>query len=258
MTVTTRIDARGVATVTVSRPAKLNTLDAAAMEALIAAFASLSADPALRVVVLRGEGERAMIGGADIEAMAVLTPASARLFITLVHGCCAALRACPVPVIARCAGYTLGAGLEIAASADLRLAASDARFGMPETKIGIPSVVEAALLPSLIGWGRTRRLLLTGEIIDAVQAEAWGLVEATAGPDRLDAVLEDLVASLLAAGPNALRLQKRLIRDWESLSPDQAVQRGIDAFVESWESPEPARMMAAFLDARRRRKTGGG
>ena len=258
MTVSTTRDSRGVATVTVARPGKLNVLDAPAAEALIAAFAALAADPALRVVILRGEGERAMIGGADIDAMAGLTPATTRGFITLIHRCCDALRACPAPVIARCAGYTLGAGLEIAAAADLRIAATDAKFGMPETRIGIPSVVEAALLPGLIGWGRTRRLLLTGEIIDAARAEAWGLVEETVAPERLDAAVAALVDALLGAGPNALRLQKRLIRDWEALSPDQAVQRGIDAFVESWESPEPAAMMAAFQAARRRRKAAGG
>ncbi len=258
MTVSTTRDSRGVATVTVARPAKLNVLDAAAAEALIAAFAQLAADPALRVVILRGDGERAMIGGADIDAMAGLTPATARGFITLIHRCCAALRTCPVPVIARCAGYTLGAGLEIAAAADLRIAATDAKFGMPETRIGIPSVVEAALLPGLIGWGRTRRLLLTGEIIDATRAEAWGLVEETVAPERLDAAVEALAASLLGAGPNALRIQKRLIQDWEQLAPEQAVQRGIDAFVESWESPEPAAMMGAFQAARRRRKAAGG
>ena len=258
MSVSTTRESRGVATVTVARAAKLNVLDPPTAEALIAAFAALSVPPLPRVVILRGDGERAMIGGADIEAMAGLTPATARGFITLIHRCCAALRACPVPVIARCAGYTLGAGLEIAAAADLRIAATDAKFGMPETRIGIPSVVEAALLPGLIGWGRTRRLLLTGEIIDAAQAEAWGLVEETVAPERLDAELAALVDALLAAGPNALRIQKRLIRDWEALSPDQAVQRGIDAFVEAWESPEPAAMMGAFQAARRRRKAAGG
>lgn len=93
--------------------------------------------------------------------------------MTLVHETCAAFRDLPVPVLARIEGYVLGAGLEVAASCDLRLTAADARFGMPEVLIGIPSVVEAALLPTLIGWGRARRLLLTGETITANQALAW-------------------------------------------------------------------------------------
>jgi len=106
----------------------------------------------------------------------------------------------------------LGAGLEIAASCDLRIADETAKFGMPEVKIGIPSVVEAALLPRLVGWGRARRLLYTGEIIDA-----------------------------------RIRLQKALIREWEALPIDAAIQAGIGAFTEAYASPEPAERMAAFL-----------
>ena len=90
-------------------------------------------------------------------------PHGARAFITRVHGCCHAIRAIPVPTVARIQGFTFGAGMEMAAACDLRIAATGAMFGMPEVKLGIPSVVEAALLPMLIGWGRTRQLLLLGE-----------------------------------------------------------------------------------------------
>ena len=110
-----------------------------------------------------------------------------------------ALRELPVPVIARINGYALGAGLEVAAACDLRVAASNAVFGMPEVKVGIPSVVEAALLPGLIGWGRTRELLLFGENIDAATALAWGLVEQVVAPDALDAAVEARLAALLSA-----------------------------------------------------------
>ncbi|MGH7040870.1 MAG: enoyl-CoA hydratase [Acetobacteraceae bacterium] len=252
------IDTRGVATVTIANAAKLNTLNSAMMCALIAAIGRLAADPALRAVVLRGEGERAFIGGADIAEMATLDPAGARAFITLVHQCCAALRRCPVPVVARMSGWTLGAGLEIAAAADLRIAAAGARFGMPEVRIGIPSVVEAALLPGLIGWGRTRRLLLTGETIDAAQALAWGLVEQVVAADRLDAAVAHVLAGILAAGPRAIRLQKGLIAAWEDLPPEAASRYGIEIFVQAWDTDEPARMMAAFLETMRNRKRGAG
>ena len=138
-------------------------------------------------------------------------------FITLVHRTCACLRELPVPVIARINGYALGAGLEVAAACDLRVASSNAVFGMPEVKVGIPSVVEAALLPGLIGWGRTRELLLFGESIDAATALAWGLVEQVVAPDALDAAVEARLATLLSAGPQAVRLQKKLIRQWEDM-----------------------------------------
>src|SRR5439155_144470 len=92
------------------------------------------------------------------------------------HGVIAAIRTIPVPVIARINGYCLGAGPEVAAGCDLRVASDNAFFGMPEVKVGIPSVIEAALLPRLIGWGATAELVLLGENIDAAEALRIGLV----------------------------------------------------------------------------------
>jgi enoyl-CoA hydratase len=240
-----------VARVTVCNAAKLNVVGSALIRELTEAFVALSADPQLRAVVLAGEGSRAFIGGADIREMAGLDPENGRAFITRLHRACAAIRACPVPVVARMQGYTLGAGLEIAAACDLRMAGAGGKFGMPEVRIGIPSVIEAALLPLLIGWGRTRRLLLTGETIDAAQALTWGLVEEVVPDDALDAAVECVLADILACGPNAVRLQKRLIGEWEELFPHAAIERGIDCFTEAWRSEEPAERMRAFLSRRK-------
>jgi enoyl-CoA hydratase/carnithine racemase len=124
-------------------------------------------------------------------------------------------------------------------------------FGMPEVKVGIPSVVEAALLPGLIGWGRTRELLLFGENIDAAIALAWGLLEEVVAPEALDAAVARRLEALLSCGPRAVRLQKQLIRRWEDLTLSQAVAAGIESFTESFASDEPARMMAAFTTRRR-------
>lgn len=244
-------DARGVATVTIDNAAKLNVLNPPIMTALIETVESLARQATLRAVVLRGAGDRAFIGGADITAMAGLNVGSARAFITLVHQSCDVFRALPAPVIARIQGWTLGAGLEVAASCDLRIASTSARFGMPEVRVGIPSVVEAALLPGLIGWGRTRRLLLTGETIDAATALAWGLVEEVVPPAELDAAVERALAGILASGPRAVRLQKSLMQDWEGLSVDAAIQHGIDCFVDAWHSDEPRRMMDAFVQRKK-------
>ena len=258
MTVHLQQDADGVATVTIANAAKLNTLNRRVMTALVQVVDDLARDPALRVVVLRGDGARAFIGGADITEMATLDAAGAREFITLVHATCDVFRRLPVPAIARIQGYTLGAGLEVAAACDIRVAAEDAVFGMPEVRIGLPSVVEAALLPGLIGWGRTRQLLLTGENIDAQRAQAWGLVEELVPADALDATVDRLVRAILAGGPRAVRLQKALITDWETLTLDAAIRRGIDSFAAAYEGDEPRRMMAGFLEQQRRRKLHGG
>ncbi len=255
MPVRTELDARGVATVTIDRAAKLNALDSDMLRALTAAIEQLASQSDLRVLVLRGAGERAFIGGADITEMAQLDAELGRAFITLVHGACDALRRLPVPAIARIPGYALGAGLEIAASCDIRIASTEARFGMPEVRLGLPSVVEAALLPQLIGWGRTRWLLFTGETIEATRAAEWGLVEEVAAREALDAAVERAVGAILACGPHAIRLQKELIAAWEELPPREAVRRGIESFVATWKTDEPLRMMAEFLQEARRRKS---
>lgn len=232
--------------VVVANHGKLNTLNSELLLQLAAAF---DVEDDIRAVVLTGEGERAFIGGADIREMgAVTTPDQGRAFIERVHGASAAIRACRVPVIARIQGWCLGAGLEIAAACDLRIAADVAKFGMPEVRVGIPSVVEAALLPGLIGWGRTRRLLLLAETLDAATMESWGFLERVVALHALDRAVQEWLALLREAGPVAIANQKALIRSWEDLPLSQAIAAGIPAFAKSWETSEPREMMAHFLN----------
>jgi enoyl-CoA hydratase len=242
---------------TIDNAAKMNSLNRALMTEIIEATAALASDEELRLVIVTGAGERAFVGGADIGEIAALDRDSARSFITSVHRCCDGFRRLPVPVIARIDGYALGAGLELACACDLRIASERSVFGMPEVKIGIPSVVEAALLPRLIGQGRARRLLLTGETIGAAEALDWGLVDVVAPHLELDQAIETLLHPIVAAGPNAIRLQKALILDWEELPIAAAIQHGIDCFVDAFDTDEPARMagaMLAELHARRQPK----
>jgi enoyl-CoA hydratase/carnithine racemase len=207
---------------TIDNASKLNSLNRALMVEVVDAVAALASDPELRLVVVTGAGDRAFVGGADIGEIA-----------------------------------TLDRGLELAAACDLRVASERAVFGMPEVRVGIPSVVEAALLPQLIGHGRARRLLLTGVTIDAAEALEWALVDAVVPPERLDDAVERFVAAILAGGPQALRLQKRLILDWEELPTSAAIARGIDIFAEAFETDEPRRMAGARLAALRSRNGGG-
>jgi enoyl-CoA hydratase/carnithine racemase len=244
-----------VARMTIDRAAKLNALDRALMAEIIEAMTGLAADPDLRLAVVTGAGGRAFIGGADIDELAALDADRARHFITAVHVCCDAFRHLPVPAIARIDGYALGAGLELAAACDFRIASERSVFGMPEVRIGIPSVVEAALLPRLVGPANARRLLLTGENIAAEEALAWGLVDRVVPTEELDDAVEALAAAILVGGPQAIRIQKALILDWEEMHTAAAVERGIEAFVEAFATDEPQRMTGAArtaLQARRR------
>ncbi|HEV2303464.1 MAG TPA: enoyl-CoA hydratase [Stellaceae bacterium] len=243
-----------LARLTIDNRKKLNTLNRELMSEMVAAMAELAADPELRLAVATGAGGRAFVGGADLAELAALDAQSAEDLIRLVHRTCDAFRRLPVPVIARIEGYALGAGLELACACDLRVASRDAKFGMPEVGIGIPSVVEAALLPSIVGAGRARRLLYTGEMIDAATAEAWGLVDIVAPAGALDAAVDSLARPILAAGPRAIRIQKALIHDWEELPTSAAVERGIAAFVSAHLSEEPRRMAEAALARLRARR----
>jgi enoyl-CoA hydratase/carnithine racemase len=225
------VELRGeVAHVFLNRPAKANALSSALLESLRAAIEGLESGGAVRVVVLAGRGT-AFCGGADVEELAALTAANAAAFVERIHLVCRAIRALSVPVVAQIHGAAIGGGLEIAAACDLRIAAEGTKFSMPEVRLGIPSVVEAALLPRLMGAGRAARLVLTGEAIDARRALEWGLVEEIGGVDAVQRRVE----SLLAGEPRALAAQKRLLRLWEEAPLAQSVTESLRAFAQAFE-----------------------
>ena len=245
-------DEAHVHVITVCNQAKLNVLDSDLMQDLLGALAQAACDEQARLIVLKGEGERAWIGGADIGEMSKLNRTTARSFITLLHEVCAAILEHPLPIVAAIRGYCLGGGLEVAACCDLRYAASGSRFGMPEVQVGIPSVIEAALLPRLVGVGHARDLVMTGRVIDAETASAWGLVQGVAPEDALDALIDERIGNILSAAPRAIHAQKQLCRIWETRPLAEAVDAGIDAFESAFETEEPRTYMARFTSRRRR------
>jgi enoyl-CoA hydratase/carnithine racemase len=244
-------DIRGVVRLAVCNAGSLNILGSAVTDGVREGLERLAADKSIRAVVLTGQSEKSMIGGADIKEMASLDQTSAEAFITRLRDLCEAIRRFPAPVIARLPGWCLGGGLEVAAACDVRVAAHNAKFGMPEVRVGIPSVIHAALLPRLIGFGRARWLVMTAENIDAPTALAWGLVDSVAPPGGLDEAVEHTVKALLECGPEALRIQKELCRGWEELPLSESVNQSIGAFGKSFLTGEPQRMMGGFLDRKR-------
>jgi enoyl-CoA hydratase/carnithine racemase len=213
----------GSARIFLNRPEKVNALDSALLQALVTALDDVPHET--RVVVLGGHG-RAFCGGADVNELSALTGSTAGAFVERIHKVCEAIRRLPVPVVARLHGAVIGAGLEIAAACDLRIAAEGTRFAMPEVKLAIPSVVEAALLPRLMGSGRAAWLVLTGEPIDARRAYEWGLVEEIGG----DAAVDCVVSSLLKADRAAVAAQKKLLQLWEEAPLSQSIAASIALF----------------------------
>ena len=244
-------DPRGVVRLTICNAGSLNILGTPVINGVREGLETLAADRQIRVLVIAGQSEKSMIGGADIKEMAKLDQASAETFISGLRDLCEAARAFPAPVIARMPGWCLGGGLEFAAACDFRIAAHDAHFGMPEVKVGIPSVIHAALLPRLIGWGRARWLVMTAENIDAPTALAWGLIDVVAAEGGLDAAVEKTVAMLLECGPEALRAQKALLRQWEELPLKESIDLSIPVFGQSFLTGEPQRLMQGFIDRKR-------
>lgn len=246
-----RIDERGdagrIAHVTINNPTKRNALGIAGKRAIANAFSKLSQDDKLRAVVLTGAGEKSFIAGADLVEMKDLTIEEAEEEHTLTHYACDSIRRCPVPVIARVNGYCFGAGMELAASCDMCAAADHAKFGMPEVRVGLPSGMEAALLPALLGWGRAAELVLTGDIFEAKDMYQFGFVQKLVSASELDIAIEKWLQSILVSGARAVRLQKSLMRDWERMSLTDSIRRGIEMCVEARRTDEPSKLMAAFL-----------
>ena len=256
MTIRIRRDRDGaVATISIDNTARLNCLGHVQITAFIEAVTTLADDSSLRVLIVTGEGDRAFIGGANLHELGALDPPKARDFLILIHRMCKVLRDLPVPVIARVNGFCLGAGLEVMAACDMHIASDNAVFGMPEVKIGLPSVVEAALLPQLIGWGRTKLLLYTGDNIDARTALDWGLVEKVVPAADLDAALGQWVTSIVESGPKAIRLQKELIREWEAMPVNDAIEAGIRCISRAYQTDEPTRMVSEAIQRLKARRT---
>ena len=248
--------ADGIVTVTISNAGPLNILGTPVIEELARSLDALRERPDVRVLVLRGAGDKAFVGGADIKEMAGLRRESAERFITGLRRLCDALRHFPVPVIARMAGWSLGGGLELALACDIRIASDTGCFGMPEVRVGIPSVIYAALMPRLIGSARANWLMLTGESIDAAQAGAWGLVDRVVPLSGLDAEVARVASLLAGFGGKVLRQQKRLLREWEDRPLDQSIAESVAEFGRAFDTGEPQRYMGEFIDRQRRKKAG--
>jgi enoyl-CoA hydratase len=239
-----------IVTITINRPEALNTLTHKLILNLTTEIKKWSSQPHIRIIIVTGSGDRAFVGGVDVRAMMDLDPDGAERFITDLHSCFLAIRQSEKIVIASINGFALGGGLELVASCDLRIASDRARFGMPEVKVGIPSVIEAAYLPRLIGLGRTAELIYTGEMIDAHEAERIGLINKVVSHEKLKEASRQMAEKVLLNGPTAIVLQKKLIAQWMELSLSPSVEAGIRAFRECYKTGEPKEGMKAFLEKR--------
>ena len=218
-----------------------NAIGPAVIASLTAHATELAAMDDLRLVTLRG-AHGTFASGANVKVMATLDAAGARAFITSLFHAIEAVRRLPVPVIAVLQGHCYGAAMELAAACDMRVADTGLISGMPEVRVGIPSVIQACLLPRLIGWGRTSELLLTGRDVEGTENMAIGFVERQVPPDALHAAVGEWEQSILACAPEAVRAQKAVMRGWEG-DERPGVEASIDAFANAYLTGEPTQYM---------------
>ena len=239
-----------VATIIIDRPEKRNALNAVVRRELIDALEVLRHDEGARVIVITGGGDKAFIAGADIGEFAERTPidqrnamAAPRVFETIASY--------PKPTIAMINGFALGGGCEIALACDLRIAARSARFGQPEIRLGIlPGGGGTQRLPRLIGAGRAMKMILTGELIDAAEAERIGLVEWVVDDAELRSLTRNVAETIAGFSPVALELAKTAVRTaMESpLSAGLAHER--ELFIAAFASEDRVEGVKAFMEKR--------
>ncbi|OAL24114.1 hypothetical protein AYO20_10726 [Fonsecaea nubica] len=249
-------DGRTVATVTISNAARLNSLNSTLIGKLTATLRSLAREPNLSCVVLKGAISESKVAafssGANIFEMARINNYDdAKDFISRLHGACQAARDLPVVTIAQIHGLCFGGALELAAACDFRYATHESSFSMPETKYGIPSVIEARLLANIVGWQRTKELVYLAKIYNAKEMEKWGLIDASYdNAEMLQREVDKAVELVTSNGPEAMRAQKRLVTLWEETSLSFGVKAGIDSFASMFSDggSEPAKYMRVFTE----------
>ncbi len=214
-----------VASITVNRPDKLNALNLATIQELQRAFDQAAEDPAIRVVVLSGAGDKAFVAGADIGELASLSATEALNFSSIGQRVMRRIENLGKPVIAKVNGYALGGGCELAMACTLRVAAETAKFGLPEISLGLlPGFGGTQRLARLIGRGRAMELALTGRQIDAAEAQRLGLATRIAAANELDSVATDLAEQLAKSAPIAMQSIIQAI----NLGNETPIERGLE------------------------------
>jgi enoyl-CoA hydratase len=247
-------DTADVRWITFDREAKLN---AWLWEDIVAATALVrEAAQTRRALVFRGAGSRAFSAGVDVGTFLGLTTESARRFIADLRDLLGAVRAAPIPTLCLIDGYCLGGALELALAADIRLVTPRACFGMPEIKVGIPSVLDAALLAQHVGLGKAKEMLLTGDLYRVEALDRYGLFNEVVASPALDATARRLLDRLIGHSPAAVRAQKALFETWQNEGLQASIDASMETFAATFAEPETAEHLAAYAARFRRRKPG--
>ena len=228
----------------------LNLLGLELFQSLDHALDEVAADANVTTIVLRGAGERAFSAGVDLREARELTPQSSEEFIRTLHRTIRKVLTLRMPVIAAINGPCLGGALELILACDIRIASEDATFGLPEVLVGIPSVIEASLLPKTIGLGRARRLIMTGESVSAQEALDMGLVDQVVSKDAVYETALEATEKFRNISPKVMAAQKDIVVKWLDMGDEESSEYSIKVFAQGFATGHPQEAMTAFLEKR--------
>lgn len=231
--------------VTFDRPEKLNALRRVDIDEL----AGVIADHTVRAIVFRGAGGRAFSAGVDVDEFLVIDgPDAARAFIAALRDLLAAVRRSPAVTICGIDGHCLGGAFELALAADLRVVTTRSHFGLPEVKLGIPSVVDAALLAQYVGLGHAKDMILTGDLYAAGSRQTTTLCDRLVEPDQLDSTVAELVSKVAGHTRTVLASQKRLFETWQNSSLREAIDISVDEFADVFAAEDTRQALATYRE----------
>ena len=211
-----------------SRPEKLNAIscrDMAEMKTLVE-----QAQESMEAVVLCGVGDRAFCAGVHLEEFIGLSVAEARSLISQLRSLLETVRRTPIPTVCAVNGHCLGGAMELAMVCDIRIAARHARFGMPEIKLGIPSVLDAALLQQHVGLSKAKEMLLTGDSYGAEEMASYGLLNKVVDKESLEREVSTFLTRLTPHSRTAIAAQKRLFESWQNTGLQESIDASVTEF----------------------------
>jgi len=242
----------GIGTVTINRPKALNTLNIEVFTELYAVFCEIETNPAVRVVILTGCGEKAFVAGVDIGEMKNQTSVGIEKFIKIARMAGEKIYNLSQPVIAAINGFAFGGGNELALCCDLRIASENARFGQQEINLGIiPGGGAVQRLPRLVGMAKAKEIVFTGDVFDAQTALEIGLINKVVPPDRLMDEARALAQKLLSKSSVALGYAKKSMNSGVSLSLSSAMDMDECYFARCFSTEDQKEGMKAFVEKRK-------
>jgi enoyl-CoA hydratase len=246
-----------VAIITFNRPKIMNALSVEMFEELSILLNNLENNDEVAVIILTGAGNKAFIAGGDIKAMVDVSPHWAREFALLAQNVLNRIEELSKPVIAAINGYALGGGCELAMACDIRIAADTARLGQPEVKIGIiPGFAGTQRLARLVGKGKAKELIFTGDMIDAEEACRIGLVNKVVPADQLLDATREMAKTIASRSRTAVKFSKQVIDNGLEMDVKRAGLYEADLFSLCFTYEDRREGMMAFLEKRSPKFTG--